>query len=641
MIFAVTALLGPLPASALMVPPADSRAAADRQADAALTRVEGLGNAALTRAAGKARRCIDAIRTDCTRASLNHCRGELSHLFDRVQRDRPAQDALLEAALAQAATHLADAVTRLAEFDTAGCIAREAPGVPARFVLSPSGRSAEIKPLVPLRGGRIYDVVVESSANIELSAASPADQTAPALPGIDTVKLGALLNRSRQAFAALPARATYVGLGVRLSHPPQGEDLLELRIAFVPRGLTKDMEVLTSLPTQDARAGLRGYRRRIHSFPCQPAGLTPQTYAPADSSPSSTTVYRGHYPSLDILQNAAVDDSLGDPEPERTELSFRLRLPSETAATTPLILALDGHKGSMVRVLKKHGSELVERGAAVISIDLPYHGTRQSGDELFVTPLAPARLSRNMRQAATDVLAITRQAKHCGFRLPDGSVYQPQDLRFLGYSLGAMVGTIARSVEPDLGTSALLAPGGDLLGWLMLRLGPELGGRYVACIGGPEHGEDCIDDGRCTAPGHCMVDPFFEQLYQRLERPYARATAPGDPLSFASERTGSASKAPLLLITGGEDPALHPSLAAHLADAYDMHVTGPYQRKGPHTHFVQWPAMEHDLHDHLGPRRQAHEFLLSEGRHLLPTAVGNVPPKPPWYSIFEPHRNRR
>ena len=46
---------------------------------------------------------------------------------------------------------------------------------------------------------------------------------------------------------------------------------------------------------------------------------------------------------------------------------------------------------------------------------------------------------------------------------------------------------------------------------------------------------------------------------------YSTITAAGDPLSFATERTGETSKAPLLIITGGRDPALHPALAGHLA----------------------------------------------------------------------------
>jgi len=284
-------------------------------------------------------------------------------------------------------------------------------------------------------------------------------------------------------------------------------------------------------------------------------------------------------------------------------------------------------------MLDRHAAELTARGLAVLSFDLVGHGTRAAEGD-FVIADDPARLVSGLRQGAVDLIAAVRAALVCGFVLPDGRTYRPRSVRFLGYSLGSMVGVLGRAVEPDLGTAVLLAPGGDLFGWLMLRLGPALGARFVACLGGPEHGQSCIEDGVCASPGRCIVDPFFQGLHETLERIYRQATGAGDPLSFATRRTGAASHGRVLLVTGGNDAVLYPGLASRLADAYGMHVVGPHRRRGPGSILVQWPDLGHDLHERSEVRRQVDEFLASDGRRLLPAEQGAEPQAPGWYRVF-------
>src|SRR5205085_4134872 len=151
---------------------------------------------------------------------------------------------------------------------------------------------------------------------------------------------------------------------------------------------------------------------------------------------------------------------------------------------------------------------------------------------------------------------------------------------------------------------ALVAPGGDILGWLMLRVTPDFGARYVTCLGGPREGESCIDDGRCAPPGSCIVDPYSERLCGLITLPYELAAAAGDPLSYVTHRTGTASKGRLLVVTAGEDAALHPALATRLADAYGMHPIGPHRRRGPRSQLVQWTGVGHELLGLPGVRAQ-------------------------------------
>jgi hypothetical protein len=159
-------------------------------------------------------------------------------------------------------------------------------------------------------------------------------------------------------------------------------------------------------------------------------------------------------------------------------------------------------------MLDRHAAELAARGLAVLSFDLVGHGTRTAEGD-FVIADDPARLVSGLRQGAVDLIAAVRAALVCGFVLPDGRTYRPRSVRFLGYSLGSMVGVLGRAVEADLGTAVLLAPGGDLFGWLMLRLGPALGARFVACLGGPSTGRAASRTASVPHPAAASSIPSF------------------------------------------------------------------------------------------------------------------------------------
>lgn len=626
--------LWPVSVSALAPPaPADSRPALYLQVDRALARVEVLGLPPLREQLASARGSLARLREQCSAAEVRECQRSLALLFDEVRAARRSADVFLAAALGQAATHLGDAVVRLGQLDASQCRSPQGTraAIPARFLLTPDARHAEVQPLVPLRGGRRYALVGEGPTAPSLSAVDPARARrvlSLAMATLESEGIRELLELATDAGSRIDT-GSFAGVRVALPEAVRGADLRGLRLSFVPAGragVSSTGTIVAAFRTSDVRAGLLAYRRMLHQLPCAPSAL-------ADVSPGAVpspaeAEFSGSYTSLDIRTDAAAVDPLGTREPGAVQHEFRLLLPSEVRDSTPLVLVIDGHLGSMERMLARHGGELVAQGVAVLAIDIPEHGTRAQPGVDIVTPFDPARLSRNLRQAATDVMAIIRQARECGFKTPDGSVYQPAELRYLGYSLGAMVGVIARAIESDLGAMALIAPGGDLIGWLMLRLGPGLGARFVACVGGPDHGGDCVEDGVCAAPGRCVADPVFEELYRLVEPAYSQASAPGDPLSFATERTGAASTAQLLLITGGQDAAFHPALAARLADAFGMHPTGPWERRGPNALFVQWPTLAHDLPEHAGPRHQAHEFVVSGGRRVRRVAAGEVPPQP-------------
>jgi hypothetical protein len=632
----------PAPARALDPPPADSLAATRARVGQTVELLETLGAAAELELGAHER------LTDCRRLAAptdgagdaRACADGLAAVHAELKRlRRETRDPLVRAAADRAATHASGTLSLLAWLDgEPGARPAEDPLLPhgrhpALVLVAEDDRSIAVEPLRTLRAGREYALVLEAPARLGEPAASPAsaaderrlreDRFAGAAAGPPLEKVAAFVRALDALRDAEGGRAPFASVRLTLVGPIGSADLRSLRAYFVAATDAPSRGVVARFRTADPRAGLAAARAELRSEGCAPIPLR----SGAASPPETLT---GDVETLAPARTPAGSPGVAS---DPAALRVLLDLPTGLTEATPLVIALDGHQGSAARMLARHGAELTSLGLAVLSFDLPGHGAR-AGEGDFIVADDPARITRGIRGAAVDLIASVRAARVCGFALPGGSTYRPSSVRFLGYSLGAMVGSLARAVEADLGTSVFLAPGGDLFGWLMLRLGPALGGRFVACLGGPDHGETCIEDGLCAPPGRCIVDPFFQGLHETFEQPYRQATATADPLSFATRRTGAASDGRLLLITGGNDAVLHPNLATRLADAYDMRPVGPHRRRGPRSALVQWPHLGHDLHDRPEVRRQAHEFLASDGRRILPAAAEGEPETPGWYRVF-------
>jgi alpha-beta hydrolase superfamily lysophospholipase len=290
-----------------------------------------------------------------------------------------------------------------------------------------------------------------------------------------------------------------------------------------------------------------------------------------------------------------------------------LALPTAWDAGTPLVLLVHGHGSRAEAFLKTHAPGLLARGLAALAIDLPGHG-RRTGEPAFIDIAAPERLPASIEQAAVDALAVIRFALQCGFRLADGRTYRPSEVLYLGYSVGSMVGTIVRAVEEDLGTTVLLAPGADLVEWPTVQAPKRLGaGAYTVCRDGPRRGAPCLTADVCETAGACAADPQVLLLSDLLRASYEPALAHVEPAAFATERTGSASHAPLLLVAGGKDFTLTPLMVGRLADAYGMRAS-THGRRGAHARLVWWPELGHELATDDRVKQQAHTFLASRGR---------------------------
>lgn len=629
-------LAAPGVAAALDPPAQDSVAATCAQVDAALALAGDLAGALALPAAElePSRRCKEECATVAAcEAAGGTCQESLGRLFDAARTSREDEDPLRRAARARLASEIADAAMRFGaarDAAAAGACGRASPPgtIPARVVLFPDARTLRFRPLVVLPGGRRFALVLEGGDADERRALHdsawprplegglgiPKDAFAEAVvpylrregSSIDAERAETLFERLEEIVRSSPGLPGNAGVQVSLAEPLEGTRLASLRSWFAPLGAADEGSAVATFRTLDARASLRELRERLSDLECpaQPARDFPEKQVPGGRQPSVAAYVEGVYPSIDL---AAGDRPTTQP--------YVLALPRRLDDATPLVVAVDGHGGRAVRTLRYQAEGLTSRGLAVMAVELPAHGLRASPGEEFLDPFDPAPLAANLRQSALDTSAAIRAVRRCGIRLPDGRVYRPREVLFLGYSVGAMVGVLVRSVEPELGTTVLLAGAGDLSGWLTTQIGPRLGAGFVTCLGGTGHGASCIPAGRCLPPGACTMDPFTYFLAESLALPIALATAGTDPLDFARARTGPASKAPLLLLTGGNDVILHALLATRLADAYGMQPTGaPHRRRGPHSRHVQWPELGHELATVPGVLEQAHDFLLSRGR---------------------------
>lgn len=574
----------------------------------------------------------------CTVSPLENCALALAEAFTAAARLRdseaPASD---RASGARLATECAEAMhllhTAETSFAQGHCESLIDKGtIPARVRLLGDGRTLRLQPILPLRMGRRYALEVIGATTEEKIAASettfpranreeidlprgtfalplvqslPSGESAP----LDRIAATNLLRRVEETIRSSDTTAapTVAGFQVQWPRSMESSDFRELRFRFTPQKKSQPEATLLEFPTRDDRRALQKIREKLRARTCVPVQLE-MVADQAEPGLPDGELYQGTIRSLRA-------DPLNPEFTPAPKVTFRLALPRGFHAETPLVLIVHGHGGSSERALRKHRDDLLGRGMAALAIDLPDHGRRGGNGDRFFDPTDPAGLANHLRQSAIDVIAVVDAVQRCGFRQPNTWEWKPREVLYLGYSVGAMVGLIARSVEPEIGTTALLAAGGDLPGWMMLHAPHQFHPKLLSCIGGPDSGADCLGDtAACEPPGLCGVDPFRFQLGEQFALPFAWAAAGGEPLAFAIQRTGPANSADVLIFTGGNDYTLHPLLATRLGDALGLRIVGPHLRRGPGGLRVQRPELGHDLREDPLVRQETASFLSSRGR---------------------------
>lgn len=587
-------------------------------------------------------RALPVVQPDCPALDVARCSIALRALYDALARGSDDADDVTRNLSRVGRTLVSDALSRLTwarpRDGEAGCASPLEDGRTAATIqVSGDGRTLRVRPLRPLRAGRAYQLVVEglaSDASIDWHAGSAgrsaADLERDLVDGYDTVFSGAqprfrdgdaraLLKRLAAEASALPDVPAAAGAQGTLRRAVDAAALSRLRAWFEPATTDAHRKAVLRFRTFDPRAGLVAYRELLARNGCAPYQGGSLALEPVDvglEGAAIAGVYRGRFRSLDLAGDDRTSRILGvDPDVARPiELSFLLALPAGFSAGTPVVLALHGHGGRAETMLKTNAIGLARRGMATLALDLPAHGER-GREEPFVDPLHPERLTLGIRQATVDALALLHAGASCGFQLPDGERFTPRTLRYLGYSLGAAIGVLLRAVEPELGTTVLVAPPGDLVEWQVQQVPKRLGAEtYTGCSGGAAHGRPCRDPSACGPDGTCVFDPQIILLSDVVSSSYGALFGGADPVAFAGERTGSASTAPLLLIAGGLDTTIGLLVGPRLADIYGLKLTADGGRRGAGTRFAYWPGLGHELFANETVREQAYDFLMTGGR---------------------------
>ncbi|HEY8514513.1 MAG TPA: alpha/beta hydrolase [Candidatus Binatia bacterium] len=652
------------PARALDVPPDDSLQGASASASLALRLAALVPDDAAdelpARVAAARSDCAALASASCDPATLARCTGSLAGLFDTVADVRAGKTDPLAVEYARVARNvLADALSRLAWARDAvrarRCDALAPSSEVPAHVLAIDGALLDVRPLRALRAGRRYALVAPGASQEDVAAlraslrrgraARGGDAEAPVLVAppvtptlaeagyerdfaghalrFDDARARALLRRIAEQAENTDGLGSSPRLRLELPEPATGEALARLRLAFVPAASATPADTIATFRTRDVRAPWAARRARLASLVCadgEGRGVALEEAKVGLPGARAALVLRGRVPSLAVDADATTAEGGA-----KLDVPFLLALPADWSDATPVVLLVHGHGSRADAFLKTHAAGLVARGLAALALELPGHGER-SGEPPFLDVLAPERLPTSIAQAAVDVLATIRLARGCGFRLPDGRSYRPSDVLYLGYSVGSVIGVLVRAVEPDLGTTVLLAPAGDLVDWPIVQMPKQLGAEvYKICRAGPKRGTPCPTDDVCGDPAACEIDPQVMLLWDALRFPYAHALAPVEPTAYATERTGAASDAPLLLIAGGKDQTLTDRMTGRLADAYGMKPTSGGGRRGPHARLVWWDDLGHELAADPRVKQQAYAFLASRGRRLAdrPSSSGD------------------
>lgn len=312
--------------------------------------------------------------------------------------------------------------------------------------------------------------------------------------------------------------------------------------------------------TQDPEAVLRALRTAVHkealptvrdvtvcgkdvTSPCDDGqervcGAENSQYTEIHGRISLPIFQRGEAPYLHEGGDIRIDDD-GVARVVRTEqVCFGLALPKASVPETglPLVVYAHGTGGSFKSGLRDMAQFVGSQGAAVLSFDLPQHGSRannarQDAEELFYNFGNPRAARDNVAQGSADLFALVRWAlaedAQADGPFKQAFHFDPSRVVLFGHSQGATHASLALPYENDVVGAVLSGVGGDLSEALVSKKAPiDIASAVPFLLGDREAAaeEQCSTCMGSNHPVLALLQGFFERVdpvnfAPRLPRP--------------------------------------------------------------------------------------------------------------------------
>lgn len=144
-----------------------------------------------------------------------------------------------------------------------------------------------------------------------------------------------------------------------------------------------------------------------------------------------------------------------------------LATPAGKAGPFPLIVATHGIFSHKMQVLGQVGPALLEKGYAVLAVDLPLHGERAGMPLEILDSKNPARMASIWRRAVINIREAIDVVQSAGV------ADQSKGVTVVGYSLGSWMSTLLGAADPRVHAMVLMVGGATELSAEMMAL-PEV-----------------------------------------------------------------------------------------------------------------------------------------------------------------------
>ncbi len=391
--------------------------------------------------------------------------------------------------------------------------------------LDSSQSTLVITPLKALKPATSYLVVLTNAIKDKNGTAATAEipyiiakNTSPLVNGDGISQLGALDNDQAAAFE--PIR--------------QLVNAAEAAVTAFDSSLERSDIVLSwTFTTQSVGQVLTAVRNKVQSDPAPASTLTSVNsplsnadlyagtlsvpyYLAAPSDDDPTAPLTSHWQGQGGSELTALNTS---PVAKSTQtIPLLVSIPKTGSAPWPVVIYQHGITTNRATLLAV-ADTLAQAGFAAVAIDMPLHGltgNETDGTEAFYMAglertfdldlvdnttgapgsdgitdasgthfinLASLLTSRdNLRQAVADLFALTRALDTMDYDNDGTADFDTSKIRFLGHSLGAMVGGVFLALETNVGAATLAMPGGGIVKLLdgSSRFGPRIAAGLAA-----------------------------------------------------------------------------------------------------------------------------------------------------------------